>query len=56
MGAWIALTAIVSVKVAVADQLTIAAKLAMWGALWGLVIVGIWILVRSYKKLDETRS
>lgn len=54
MGVWTLLTVIVSIKVASAEQLTLATKIAAWGFLWTLVIYFIYVLIRYYKKLDES--
>lgn len=54
MVVWILLTVIVSIKIASAEQLTLTVKVAIWGFLWALVAYFIYVLIRYYRKLDET--
>jgi hypothetical protein len=53
IGIWALLSVIVSIKVASAEQLALATKIAIWGFLWGSIAYCIYVLVRRYRKLDE---
>jgi hypothetical protein len=53
IGAWAVLILIVSIRVASADQLGLAVKLAMCGFLWGSMAYGAHILIRYYKKMND---
>lgn len=53
VGVWAVLSVIVSMKVAAAEQLAMATRLAIWGFLWGSIAYCIYVLIRYYKKLDE---